>query len=878
MSPQQSIAHYRIVSKLGEGGMGEVWRATDTKLGRDVAIKILPDAFAADCDRLARFTREAQVLASLNHPNIAAIYGVEERALVLELVDGPTLADRIGASPIPVDLALPIARQIAEALEYAHEKGLIHRDLKPANIKITPEGRVKVLDFGLAKAMASEASGAGRPEDSPTLTMRATMAGVILGTAAYMSPEQARGAAADKRSDIWSFGVVLYEMLAGRPLFGGETVSDTLAAVLKTTPDLTPMPAPFRQLVRRCLDKDSRRRLQAIGEARIALEDPLTGAPELPAQPQPRRPIAWIALAALFLLTSLVLTFLHFGHRPLPGSSLRATIALPANSFIHSFALSPDGGWLALALMTEGRQQLWVRAMDGLQARSLPGTEDAQYPFWLPDSRYIAFFAQGKLKKIPINGGPPQTLCDAVNARGGTSNRDGVILFAPTNGPLQRVSDAGGSPAIVKAAERGTYRQPVFLPDDRHFLYVFTAGDPSKDGVYLAELDAPTGRRLLPDLSSVAWAPSAPDAKRGDLLFIRDRSLMAQPFDLKTLRFAGDPSPIADKASFGSDNISAMVSASAHGILVYLYGRNLAYRQLTWLDRAGKELGKVGAPGVFRTIALSPDERTIAADHVTVGISSDLWLYDLARGTDSRFTYDPSINSLPIWSPDGRRVAFASNRAGHLGLFLNDAGDAGREQPLIQSASADYPSDWSRDGRYLLYVESDPINKRDLWILPLEGDRKPVPFLQTEFNEAEGRFSPDGRWVAYTSDESGRFEVYVRPYPPAPGKWKVSLNGGACPRWRSDGKELFFLTLDGKLAAAGVTPASRDRFEAAAPKELFDAHTGYPRPSEAPLFNHYNVAAGGQRFLMNVIVADTAESVLTVVTGWHDQNGLRIMN
>jgi len=876
LSTGTRLGPYEVLGPLGAGGMGEVYRARDTRLNRNVALKVLPDVFTQDPDRLHRFEREAQVLASLNHPNIAALYGLEEsggvRALVMELVEGPTLAERIQSGPIPLDEAVPIAKQIAEALEYAHDRAVIHRDLKPANVKVTGDpAAVKVLDFGLAKAL-DDRPASNDSANSPTISMGATRMGVILGTAGYMSPEQAKGRPADRRADIWSFGVVLCEMLTGRPLYSGETAAETLASVMKDEVAIPESPPAVRSLLRRCLEKDPRRRLQAIGEARIALEDPLAASPTLPPPAAPRRPIAWIALAALSLLTSLALAVIHFRETPTAPRVLRAVIIPPEKSVVQSFALSPDGSSLAAAIAIGGKQQLWLRALDASQFRPLPGTEDAQYPFWSPDSRYIGFFAQRKLKKIPAGGGPPQTLCDVGYARGGTWNRDGVILFGQSGGPLQQVSSAGGVATTVATSEGGrAYRYPVFLPDGRHFLYTLPAGDQST-GVYLAALDSPAARRILADPSGAVWVPSSPASQHGHLLFIRDGSLMAQPFDPSTLQLAGEAFPIATQASFGPDNAYPLVSASADGLLVYLAGRNAADRQLTWFDRSGKELSNVGSRGHFRGVALSPDEKTVAADHVSVGIASDLWLHEWTRGVESRFTtHQTSVNGVPVWSPDGRRIAFASNRTGRFDLYVKNAGEAGQDQILLQNGNRKTPSDWSRDGQYLLYTETDAKTQSDdLWVMPMEGDPKPVPFLHTEFNETEGQFSPDGHWIAYASDESGRFEIYVRPFPAGPGRRKVSVNGGAYPRWRSDGKELFYLTTEGKVIATAVKVGLRNEFESAGPQELFDAHVGYMRPGEAPLYNYYSVTHDGQRFLVTAAAAEVAGTPLTLVLNWQN--------
>jgi serine/threonine-protein kinase len=553
MSPQSSIAHYRITAKLGEGGMGEVWRATDTKLNREVAIKILPDAFAQDPDRLARFTREAQVLASLNHPNIAAIYGVEERALVMELVPGPTLAERIAQGPIPLDEALPIAHQIAEALEYAHERGIVHRDLKPANIKITPEGRVKVLDFGLAKAISTEPP-AGDPASSPTLTMRATMAGVILGTAAYMSPEQARGQSADKRADIWSFGVALYEMLTGRQLFTGATVSDTLAAVLRAEVDLSTIPEPVRGVVERCLRKDARRRWRDIGDVRIALdEDPSTS---VAAPAAARRSYWWPPAAAILALALLALGFLHFREQPQPGFQVsllppEKTAFTLVGAQTGGMALSPDGRTLAFIATQEGRTLLWVQRLDSLTARPLPGTDGAYRPFWSPDNRFVGFFAANQLKKIEVAGGPPQVICDATLGRGGTWNGADTIVFSGSDRTLHRVPAAGGQPvkltALDPSRQENAHYWPEFLPDGKHFLFLSRSGLTGKSAIYVGSVDDKpgTGRRIevLKATANVRYVPPPAGTgwtgRAGWLMFLRGTTLFCAAVRSRQIRANG---------------------------------------------------------------------------------------------------------------------------------------------------------------------------------------------------------------------------------------------------------------------------------------------------------------------------------------------------
>src|SRR5215469_11603711 len=540
------LGQYEILAPIGAGGMGEVYKARDTKLKRDVAIKVLPDPFASDPERMARFQREAEVLASLNHPNIAHIYGVEERALVMELVEGEPLS-----GPLPIDLALGYAQQIAGALEYAHEKGVIHRDLKPANVKVTTEGVVKLLDFGLAKAIEDPARQGEDASNSPTLTLGATRAGMIMGTAAYMSPEQARGKPADRRADIWSFGAVLYEMLAGRRAFEGESVSDTLAGVLKLDPDWNALPAAtppaIRNLIRRCLTKDRRHRLQAIGEARIVLETPLSDEPAAVAPAPRHRRLPWIvaAVTAVVALALILRNFFYFRKAAPVQHVLRYTIAAPENATtLHSFAISPDGKLVAMAAEVKGKRQLWLRALDSLQIRPVQGTDDAVFPFWSPDSRYIGFFGQGKLKKIAAGGGPVQSLCEAPSGRGGSWNRDNVIVFSTsmsTGVVIRRVSATGGVPSdFTKSKGRSEF--PVFLRDGRHFLYLFGGVPADQNGIYLSSLDGTENQRIMPDLSSVVIAA-------GRMLFVRESTLMVQPFESVSGQAAGEGLPVAEGIS-----------------------------------------------------------------------------------------------------------------------------------------------------------------------------------------------------------------------------------------------------------------------------------------------------------------------------------------
>jgi len=750
------VGPYEILCAIGAGGMGEVYRAHDPKLGRDVAIKVLPEAFANDAQRMARFQREAKVLASLDHPNIATIHGLEEsggiRALVMQLVEGPTLADRIKSGPIPVDEAVRIAKQITDALEYAHERGIIHRDLKPANVKVTNDDAVKVLDFGLAKALESDIASIDI-STSPTISRMATMQGVLLGTAAYMSPEQAKAKSVDRRADIWAFGCVLYEMLTGKVAFHGETVTDTLASVIKEEPDWKLLPAGtpmrVRVLLQRCLQKDPKQRLQAIGDARISLDEVLTSATDAQAVPTPARQASqwklWLALgiAGLFVVATGLLAFLYFHQASAPSVQVtRFEVPLP-DKFTSSggFALSPDGRKLAfVGRGADGQARVWVRSLDALEARPLDGTEGAyNFPFWSPDSRFIGFAAGGSLKKVDLAGGPAVTLCDGLSlVVGGTWNHDDQIVLGTPTGLIQ-VSAAGGSPSPI--ASGGAQLFPSFLPDGRHFLFANAVGPANVAGISIRSVGSPQGqppKRLLADFTMSVYAPSS-NPSAGYVLFVRGAgaagnggTLMAQPFDTQRLELTGEPVPIAEQVP----NLS--FSASATNVLVYSKGapqgattggaRGIVQGQLTWFDRTGKVLGTVGDPGSYRTLALSPDGKRVAFDRADFQNPNvrNIWLYEFARGITTRFTFDGGTDYDPVWSPDGSRIAFASSRGGQFDLYQKVASLAGEDELLYKSDDNKVPSSWSPDGNFLLFF--NPIPPVRQWLLPLSGaaaDRKP---------------------------------------------------------------------------------------------------------------------------------------------------------
>jgi Tol biopolymer transport system component len=862
------LGPYEILAPIGAGGMGEVYRARDTKLERDVAIKVLPAALAQDPERLARFEREAKVLASLNHPNIAQIYGIEDRALVMELVPGESLK-----GPLPLETALNYARQIADALEAAHEKGIIHRDLKPANIMITPAGVVKVLDFGLAAV--AQSSDPSNPANSPTLTVSPTRAGMILGTAAYMSPEQARGKVVDKRADIWAFGVVLFEMLTGQQLFEGETVSDTLAQVLTKEPDWERVSAKVQRLLKKCLEKDPKKRLRDIGDAWELLDD----APAATAPSPSRLGMAgWVAAGVVTAIAA-ALAVVHFREKPAVKEMVRFDISAPANTTVgDNSAVSPDGRKIAfVATGVDHKRMIWVRSLNFEEARSLAGTEDITGdPFWSPDSRFLAFGSGGKLKRIEAAGGPAQTLCDAPTFNAGFWTSDNRILFG-TLGPVQQVSAAGGMPTPLTTLDHSrnelAHAAPVMLPDGNHFVYSRVSIPLENGGVYIGSLDAKpeqqSTKRLLPDTSPAVYVPSplAGDAP-GFLLFMRGLTLasnetgtlMAQPFDPKRLELSGEAVPIAEQ-------VTASFSASRNGVLAFRTGGTQGDSQLTWYDRKGSVLSTAGEIGEYQQLTVSPDEKRLAYQR-----GSDLWLFEFARGVNTKFTFgNPSVS--PAWSADGSRIVFISIRGSGYGIYQKASNLAGQEELLFQSPEVKGAPNWTHDGKFLMYNALSSDGKQgDLWILPVGGsasDRKPLSFLRTEFNEFDGRFSGDGRWAAYVSNQSGKNEIYVLPFdasnpgsPAAGGLHQVSQDGGTDVHWSGDGKELFYLAPDGYLMSVDVSAAG-GTLQTGAPQRLFKS----PASSGS-----WDVSADGKRFLSAAppasSVASAASPPYHVVMNW----------
>ncbi len=901
IEPGQSLAQYRVVDALGVGGMGEVWRAEDEKLGREVALKVLPDEFAKDPERMARFEREAKVLASLNHPNIATLYGLESidsstgtgtgssptTFLAMELVEGEDLSERIKRGAIPVEEAVAISLQIAEALEAAHEQGIVHRDLKPANIKLRSDGTVKVLDFGLAKAWDAD-SGDSSVSLSPTLTAHATAAGVIIGTAAYMAPEQAAGIAADRRADIWAFGVVLWEMLTGNKLFDGETVSHVLASVLKDDIDLDALPAEtparLRELIKRCLEKKPNQRLQAIGDARILLEEyradpeafeqPAIGTVlETAARPIWKRALPWaVALAAVVAAVALGLgtrskgdaldATIRFQVPPPEGRGFQLDSTRPGPAVV-----SPDGQALAFAAWdADGRVRLFVRDLDEVQPRVLAGTEDSQYPFWSPDSKNLGFFADGKLKKVSATGGQPLTLCDAPDGKGGSWSPEGVILFAPAaSRAIQRVSQLGGEPVDVTSfnKERGddSHRHPRFLPDGKHFLYLARSQVGYEEGhaVVAASLDGD-------DELTIARSPAAAEYASGHLLFLRERTLMAQPFNPDALELSGEPFPIADTVVLISTGTAqAVFSSSQTGVLAVQGGVLSADLVLRWRGRDGSMLETIGEPARFTdNVRLSPAEDT-AMVHIQAdeGDNRDLWVVELDRKLRTRFTFNPDGDDAPVFSPDGESVMWeVTDGKERMALHRKAIGGSGDGEVLAEFDQENWPLAWHPSGEVLLMARqvSEAPNNIDLLTWPMSGGVEPQPWLDTDFIEYYGRFSPDGRWVVYGSNESGEWEVYVVPFPGPGRKWQVSVGGGGWPNWRRDGAEILYINTAGEMV--GVAVAERGTGLAFEQPQILFRHRF---TSNGPGFD---VTADGQRFLVVEAAENIPPEPVTVVVNW----------
>jgi serine/threonine protein kinase len=882
LTPGTRLGPYEIIAAIGAGGMGEVYRARDTKLGRDVAVKILPDVFASDPERRGRFEREARSLAALNHPHIAQIYGFEEAdktlALVMEFVDGEPLDARLKArapSGLSLDEAVAIARQIADALEAAHDQGIIHRDLKPANIKIRHDRTVKVLDFGLAKALDPTASSSAAAMNSPTLTAHGTVAGVILGTAAYMAPEQARGRAVDRRADIWAFGAVLYEMLAGTRAFAGDEISDTLAAVIKEDPDWSALPrdlpASISRLLRRCLEKDPRNRLGWIGDARLELNERDELVPEVDAVSGRPRNRAWQAVIVVAAIASGSAATWAVSSRlrssPAPALS-RLSVLPPSGTTLYpettSVALSPDGR--TLAFVTEftptESPRLWLRSIDSTTARLLPGTDGASRPFWSPDGRYVAFFQEGKLKKVDVNGGRAEEICDAKDGRGGSWGSKGMIVFAPLNaGPLMQVPAAGGTPRPVTALDdaRGetAHRFPLFLPDGDHFLYAVLPAHAGAYDIVVGSISGASRATLLAAQGTPVFVPP------NQLVFMRKGTLLAQRFDPDRRLLAGDATALADVPSAlpGSTG-NGWVSASAGGTIAYLAEQPVK-TGLVWFDQTGRQTGIVSIPpGNYGQVTLARNGHQAALTRWTSATFWDLWLVDLDRGGASRLADAPGNNGYPVWSPDGERIIFATNRDGPEDIFVQSVSAGTPEEPVFRSkAQFKRPLSWSVDGKYVVYLELGPETRADLFVISL-ADRTSRPYLRTPADETFGTISPDGRWMAYVSNETGREEVYVQTFPTPGRKRRISSMGAALgvskAWWRQDGRQLLFVNGDSsELSVADVD--GQNEFSSSPPRVV--GHL--PKGVEA-----LDVTPDLKRVLALVNEGSNVAPSITVVQNW----------
>jgi serine/threonine protein kinase len=862
------LAHYEITGHLGTGGMGEVYQAKDSRLGRSVAIKLLPDAFTNDFERTERFEREARVLASLNHSNIAAIHGIDEsegrRFLVMELVPGETLADRIKRGPIPIDDALSIAIQILDGLEAAHEKGVIHRDLKPANLKVTPQGQVKVLDFGLAKAYESYGPNTSVSNSPTMISMAGTNGGMILGTAAYMSPEQARGRAVDRRTDIFAFGCVLFEMLTGKQAFEGEDVAEILSRVLQREPDWTLLPASvppgIRKVLRVCLEKDVRKRRNSAGDVRVDIEQSLINS-EAVAVPTSASPnaerksrSAWIVAVVLASVAGAI-AWIHFREQPVATALVQFEITPKLGGRRNHASVSPDGHWVAYYdLGSDGRPALFVRDLSSVESHLVPGSREITNvgaPIWSTDSRYVAFTGTGALMKVGPEGGTPQKVIETLGANFGTWNRDGVLIRIGPPGIL-RASPSETQFTLLHASDSSdiNYSTPQFLPDGLHYLFSRSSREPRRDGIFVASLNpADEPKRIAAGTSGIV----ARDPGTGIyyLLVTQDEQLTAQVFILNRLEVSGEPQQMG---------AGIQVSASDNGILAIQHA-NAASAQLAWYDRHGNIIRSSPPETLMESIDLSPDGSRLA-----VQSNRDIWLRDLVRNTGARFTTDPASEVIAVWSPSGDRIVFTSTgRDRQASLYMKPSNGATAEELLLSTDQPVWANDWSRDGRFLIYTENSVASGVDLMTLPMDQPketRKPIPYLRGAFQKKQAQFSPDGRFVAYASNESGRFEIFVQPFPnAADGKWPISAGGGVEPRWSKDGSELFYFS-GNKLMAVNVRTAPT--FNAGIPHELFEAPV---QPVYTNDGHRWQVTPDGT-FLLETFPPDLSATPITIVVNW----------
>jgi Tol biopolymer transport system component len=881
------LGPYEIVAPIGAGGMGEVYKARDTRLDRSVAIKILPGEFAQNAQLKLRFEREAKTISQLSHPHICTLHDVGSDGgveyLVMELLEGQSLAERLVKGALPIDQVLRYGVEIAEALEKAHRAGVVHRDLKPGNIMLTKTG-AKLLDFGLAKP--SRPVWSGGVED---LTQQKTLTeeGTIIGTMQYMAPEQLEGREADARTDIFAFGALLYEMITGRRAFDGKSRTSLIAAIVDREPPpistLQPMaPAALERLVRTCLAKDPEERWQTAHDVVLELRGIVDGMSA--AAPQRQRVASrahwlWLAGSALAVVAAVLTTRALMQPTRVFAPTIRASLLPPphatfssigtlagggaslssvAGGVVGSFAISPDGTAVTFtAVDADGRTLLWLRRLGGFTTTPLRDTENASYPFFSPDGKFIAFYSDGKLRKVAVDGGVPQLICAATRPRGGTWNKDGVIIFTPTSrDALFRVDSRGAVKPLTRLTNgEFTHRWPMFLPDGNHFLYL---AETSKNGttayaVYASSLDDPEKRTFIVDALSQAFYAE------GYLLYCRDRVVFAQKFDAAKLALAGEPVAIADDVQYVQSTAQAIFSVSTNGVLAYQSGAAEATTRLAWLDRSGKEIAAVGDPGSYGAFRLSADGNRIVMSAIDARQGSeDIWVYDLARNVRSRVTYGPTWNSWPVWSADGREIFFRTARTGPVDIYRKSADGSGAERALLHSEPIKFTSDVSPDGKWLAYYSLDPkkATKFDVRVLSL-ADGRDEAMLETEFNEGEPAFSPDGHWIAYVSDESGRNEIYLTTFPASSRKVQVSTGGGETPRWRRDGKELFFLGTDLMMRAVDVGADG----QTSPPKPLFKI-----RMSGAGAL--YDVAASGDKFLVGLPPTEAGAATISLVVNW----------
>ncbi len=865
------LGPYEIQSPLGAGGMGEVYRASDTRLDRTVAIKVLPANLSSDASLKQRLEREAKAISKLSHPHICTLHDVGHQDgvdfLVMEYLEGETLERRLTKGPLPPEQTIRYGSQIADALAKAHKVGITHRDLKPSNVMLTKTG-AKLMDFGLAKQSGAAPLATALTE----MTMeqsKLTSEGMLVGTFQYMAPEQLEGKEADPRTDIFALGELIHEMATGKPAFGGHSRASLIAAILTTDPPPISQfqalcPPGLERVVKKCLAKDPDARWQSASDLASELNwiadggSPAGG--RVPPEPGRWARASWLLAATFFLLMMVAgVAWWRDGNRRLPAMYFHTAVPFPANDL----ALSPDQRLVAMVAYSVQTNDyvLWTYEVGGRRSAPLEGTQGASYPFWSPDGRSIGFFADGKLKKVDLSGSQSRVICDAPNGRGGTWNRDGAIIFSPDAlAGLSRVSALGGSPVELTKPDptrfETSHRWPEFLPDGKHFVYLAAnfSGKPDMNAIFLGSLDSPDRRLLVNSTANAAYA------EPGYLVYLRDKTLVAQPFDRRSYVLSGEPHALSDEILFLPQINRAIYSVSSGDVLVTQTGKGANMSQLAWFDRSGRPAGTVGQPGWYDNVRLSPDGRRVATDQIDPdGRNIDVWVHELSRGTATRLTFDPALDQTPVWTADSQKVLFSSNRVGTFALYLKNADGSGSEQQLVDYGGALANAwDWSRDGKYVLIRRGSELG---YFAWP---ERTTTALFQAKWTVRGAQFSADGRWIAYSSNETGNMEVYVSPFPSVNGKWQVSNAGGQEPKWRSDGKELFYMSRDGKIMAVSVSTGAS--FEAGTPVALFQTHRRQPMSSQ-DLFS-YDVSSDGQRFLIATKLDEPNAAPLSVLLNW----------